>query len=466
MKKQWRIALIVVAIVCFGVALYYPISEYLQKKQSEESLDLLAAMRNAGLESLSEDDELEEEDPEEPVTDAPEPEPTETPEPEPTDAPTVKAEPEKAAATEQPAHAGAQQDAEAPAPDLNVVVPEASATEAPTQKNESQTAAPAPANPTEKALATATKAPAATASSNAAEAPTGQETETPSATPTEQETPRAKPQETSVPAATSKPESGTEEPAAPASDAPTPEPTAEPTEAPTPIPEPTAEPTATPDRRVNSGPKTWDELEKVPLDESKILKQYRELYKTNNDMVGWMTIPGTKIDYPVMQREDEDYYLSHDFFHKENINGLLILDSNCDPYTPSYNLVVSGHNRKNGTIFSNLTEYYNNWRNWSAHKIIQFDSLMEQRTYVVFAAFFAADYAANEEGFRYNANIRYRVDATQWLSEVRAYQLYDTEIDVEFGDEFLTLTTCNSSKRKNGRFVVVARRVREGEVIK
>lgn len=231
-----------------------------------------------------------------------------------------------------------------------------------------------------------------------------------------------------------------------------------------------AEPTPEPvddmaDRRV----RTWEvlpypEKERVELDEQLILPQYKEIYQENNDLVGWLYIPNTEIDYPVLQSEDNDYYLYRDFYGNDNKNGQLILDSKCDPWTPSYNLVISGHNMKHGLMFGTLP-FYETKGYWKNNKIITFDTLMREGQYVIFAVFYSADYDENEEGFRYNADIRYELDAEVWLAEIEENKLYDTGIDVQFGDEFLTLTTC-TYQRENGRFVVVARRVREGEVIK
>ena len=243
----------------------------------------------------------------------------------------------------------------------------------------------------------------------------------------------------------------------------TPAPTATP--APTPAPTATPTPSPTPDRSVRSGALPYPLKEKAELDESLILPQYRELYELNHDFVGWITIQGTDIDYPVVQNEVNDYYLTHDFFGEENKNGQIILDTFCDPYTPSYNLVISGHNMRNESMFSKLVKYFRYKEDWRKHKFVQFDTLMEERTYVVLAAFYAVDYAVYDDGFRYNADIQYRVDADLWLAEVHANQLYNTGIEAEFGDEFLTLTTCNSQRRKNGRFVVICRRLREGETI-
>ena len=368
MSRKWKIVLILIAIICFGVALSYPIGQYIQEQQNLETMDMLMAMRDAGKQNAQ-------------ITDAPEDD-----------------------ATESPAE-----------------------TEAITEAPEIQTEAPSVDQPEETA-------PAQT------DAPSVSETEASDAN---------QPEET--PDASTAPES-TEEAAS--NETPAPTDTPAPTASPTPSP--------TPDRRVYTGALSWAQIEKVPLDVDKILPQYKDLYDLNNEMVGWLTIPGTKIDYPVMLSEDNTYYLDHDFMHKDNENGLLILDNKCDPYTPSYHQVVSGHNRKNNLMFSNLYDYYNNKDHWRAHKFVQYDSLMEERTYVVFAAFYSADYDVDEEGFRYNADLQYSVDVDQWVRDINANKLYDTGVDVKFGDEFLTLTTCNS-RRKNGRFVVVCRRVRDGE---
>ena len=217
------------------------------------------------------------------------------------------------------------------------------------------------------------------------------------------------------------------------------------------------------DPSVRTGPLPYDMKEKVTLDESAILPELKDIYAQNHDLVGWLTIPDTVIDYPVVQNQENDYYLTHDFFGEENVNGQIILDAPCDPYTPSYNLVISGHHMKNGSMFGSLPDYYRTLKNWEQHKFLEFDTLMARKRYVVFAAFYSADYDEDEEGFRYNADIRYVTDAKQWLEEVRENQIYDTGIDAEFGDEFITLTTCNRERHRNGRFVVVCRRIREGE---
>ena len=227
-------------------------------------------------------------------------------------------------------------------------------------------------------------------------------------------------------------------------------------------PEPTPVPTPTPDRSIRSGPLPYALKDKAVLDEAAILPELKAIYELNHDLVGWLTIPGTVIDYPVVQGKDPDFYLDHDFYGDENINGQIILDPLCDPYTPSYNLILSGHHMKNGSMFGGLPQYYSK-SYWQKHPFLEFDSLMTRKVYVIFACFYSADYDEDEKGFRYNAVIDYKMDAEVWLPEIEKNQLYDTGIDREFGDEFITLTTCDRARHRNGRFVVVARKIREGE---
>ena len=234
------------------------------------------------------------------------------------------------------------------------------------------------------------------------------------------------------------------------------------TPVPTPTPTPSPTPTPTPDRRARKGALAYPDLPKVVLDEKRILPELQEIYKLNHHLIGWLTIADTTIDYPVMQSEDMKYYLTHDFYGNRNANGALILDTLCDAFTPSYNLVISGHHMKNGDMFGRLTRFIRK-SYWEEHRFLEFDNLMERKRYVILAAFFSADYDEDQEGFRYNADIQFRSECEEWLSEIRKNQIYDTGVDARFGDEFITLTTCYKEIRKNGRFVLVARKIREGE---
>ena len=306
------------------------------------------------------------------------------------------------------------------------------------------------------AEATASAAPQETEAATAA-APGGPTAAPAAETGTEEPAPEAKETSSEGPADTE----------APATPEPMPEPTPEPTEEPTATPTGAPTPSPTPDRSVRTGPLPYPLKEKATMDPERILEELRDIYAINQDLVGWLTIPDTDIDYPVVQTADAesmDFYMDHDFYGEQNRNGALVLDFECDAYTPGYNLIISGHHLTNGMMFSYLTDF-EKASFWEKHRTVQFDTLMERQTYVVVAAFRSAAYKDNERGFRYSANIQYKVECEQWLEEVFANQLYETGVDAEWGDFFLTLTTCNKIYHPEGRFVVVCRRLREGEVI-
>ena len=407
MKRSWKVLLAIVAVSCFAVALSYPIRYRMNDQKTEDARDRLIAMRDAAIESEQNlTEEIERPGAE---TDAP---------------PAVRSTPE---ADEPEAAAKRAIAPEAEASRVSASEPDAAVPES--ADAAAQEAAPEPIVAIAPEGAPEPIAEVVREIEPAAEARTGG---------------------AAVPLASAPPEAAGESAAI--------EVTA------TPEPVPTPEPESTVDRYVRVGALAYSELEKRTLNEDEILPRYRMIYEINRDLVGWIAIPGTDIDYPVVQAEDSDYYLSHDFFGEENNNGQIILDANCDPYTPSYNLVISGHNMRTDKMFGTLDEYRDK-RYWQEHKLVRFDTLMERKEYVVFAAFYSADYDVDETGFRYYTDIQYRIDADLWFEEIRKNQLYDSGIDVEFGDEFLTLTTCNRQRRKDGRFVVVCRRIRQGEEI-
>lgn len=206
---------------------------------------------------------------------------------------------------------------------------------------------------------------------------------------------------------------------------------------------------------------------------SGILPEYRELYACNPDMIGWLSIGDTKIDYPVMQTpEDEEHYLHLDFYGEPNDNGCLIMDTDSvvgtgtavngyeDGTFPSTNLIIHGHTMRSGEMFGNLQDYEDP-QYGKEHAILHFDSLYEKRDYELIAVFFSRVYYADEDVFKYYGFFQADTEEefNSWYSNICALRLYDTGVEAGFGDEFLTLSCC-AYHVENGRFVVVARRIK------
>ena len=192
----------------------------------------------------------------------------------------------------------------------------------------------------------------------------------------------------------------------------------------------------------------------------KILDQYKSLYNSNKTLIGWLNIADTIIDYPVMQTEDNEYYLNHNIQLEEDRNGALFLDSHCDITNPGTNYIVYGHNMKSGKMFGSLDKYADP-SFYEKHKEIRFDTIYEEGIYEVMYVFRSRVYQQDEIVFKYyqfyDANSEEEFQS--YMKEMEALSLYDTGVKAEYGDHLLTLSTCDYEE-KDGRFVVVAKRVK------
>lgn len=188
-----------------------------------------------------------------------------------------------------------------------------------------------------------------------------------------------------------------------------------------------------------------------------ILEKYARLHEENGDMVGWLTIPGTAIDYPVMQKAGNEYYLHYDFYGEENRHGCLFVKDIADVNTPGDCFIIYGHNMKDGTMFGDLDEYRSE-EYYKEHSSLKFDSLYEEREYEIMAVFLSHVYREGEEGFRYYEF--YTADTEEAFQEfygnVMEKSLYDTGVSASYGDKFMMLSTC-AYHEEDGRLVVVAK---------
>lgn len=189
-----------------------------------------------------------------------------------------------------------------------------------------------------------------------------------------------------------------------------------------------------------------------------ILPEYAALYLQNDDMVGWIEIEGTKLNYPVLQTPDEkDFYLHRDF-NKENSNhGAIYVQENCDIWTPSDNVVIYGHNMKDGSMFATLLKYKKE-EYWQEHRFIYFNTLLERHTYEIVAVFKTT--ATIGKGFDYHLFVEAEDEEefNAYIERIKKLDYYDTGVTAEYGDKLITLSTCEYTLT-NGRLVVVAKRV-------
>lgn len=189
-----------------------------------------------------------------------------------------------------------------------------------------------------------------------------------------------------------------------------------------------------------------------------MLQQYVDLYEENNDLAGWLTIEGMKIDYPVMQSGDDEYYLHHDFYGKDSKYGCLYVKEQADLDTGT-NFIIYGHNMKDGSMFGDLDLYLKE-SFYKEHSTVSFDTLYEERTYEIIAVFCSQVYNADDDVFKYYQF--YEADTQEefedFYNNIKELSLYDTGVEAKAGDTFLTLSTC-AYHVQDGRLVVVAKRV-------
>lgn len=193
-------------------------------------------------------------------------------------------------------------------------------------------------------------------------------------------------------------------------------------------------------------------------DENGMLKEYGEIYAKNNDLVGWIRIDGTKVDYPVMQTPDNpNYYLKHDFYHNYSDWGAIYAREECDINLPSDNITLYGHNMRDGSMFAVVHKYVDK-AVWEQNPLIFFDTLYEYHTYEIFSVFKTT--ATVGEGFKYHNMIdaESKEDFDEFIATCKELAFYDTGITPEYGDKIICLSTCEYTL-EHGRLVMVARRI-------
>lgn len=195
-----------------------------------------------------------------------------------------------------------------------------------------------------------------------------------------------------------------------------------------------------------------------------MLPDMAEHYAENPEVVGWLWVDDTKLNYPVMYTPDDpEKYIHLDFNEEYDVGGLPFVDAKCSMDPRSDNLIIYGHNMMNGTQFGSLMDYAEE-SYWQEHPQFHFSTLYETKTYDIVAAFYDRVYYKHEDVFKFYQFIDAENEA-DFQNAIDNYQmkaLYDTGVTAEYGDELITLVTC-SYHTDNGRFVVIGRAVEEVE---
>lgn len=193
-------------------------------------------------------------------------------------------------------------------------------------------------------------------------------------------------------------------------------------------------------------------------EEMEILPEYAEVYLMNTDLVGWIQIPDTNINYPVMQSTVvKNYYLYVNFKNEYSNHGSIYVREECDVTKPSDNVTIYGHHTSVGTMFGNLDKFVDK-NFWEEHKTFTFDTLTEYHTYEIIAVFRTS--ANIGEGFAYHhfVDAANEAEFDEFVATCKSLAYYDTGLTAEYGDKLICLSTCEYTLN-NGRLVVLAKRI-------
>lgn len=185
------------------------------------------------------------------------------------------------------------------------------------------------------------------------------------------------------------------------------------------------------------------------------LMQYAEIQLQNPDFYGWIKIDGTHVNYPVMHTpNDPEYYLRRDFNGDYSIPGTIFMDGRNSKNDD--NLIIYGHYMENGTMFGDILNYADE-AYFKEHPVIHFDDIYHENEYEIMAVFFDYVHEVDDTDFKYY-NFINAYDESEFdyvIDTLHEKSLYDTNVDAEYGDQLITLSTC-SYHVDDGRFVVVA----------
>jgi len=233
-------------------------------------------------------------------------------------------------------------------------------------------------------------------------------------------------------------------------------PTPTPTTVPTPNPEPETEAEAEtePESEHDTEPEPEEPAERVILD--KIIN-LREAFE-NDDIVSYVRIEGTNIDYAVVQASDNYFYLNLDLNRKKNTAGSLFLDYENNPEELDRNNIIYGHNMRNGSMFHNLRNYTDK-AYFEEHRYIEYTTMYEETVWEIFSAYTATIV------FNY-IQVHFENDAEfeTLIKNIKQKSYYDTGVEVGPEDMILTLSTCTNANAAE-RLVVSAKLIYAHKIV-
>lgn len=197
-------------------------------------------------------------------------------------------------------------------------------------------------------------------------------------------------------------------------------------------------------------------------DENPDFDKLQSAQDENNEVVAWISIDNTNISYPVLQTDNNNYYLTHNYKKENSTYGSIFLHKNSSLTSEFSNLIIYGHNMKDGSqMFSPLLNYKDK-SFFQEHKNIRITTKSSEYIYEIFSVFKSKVYENDDtKSFKYYAytDLSTKEKFNDYISNCKKYQLYSTGVSAVYGNQIITLTTCEYSQA-NGRLVVVGKKVK------
>lgn len=196
--------------------------------------------------------------------------------------------------------------------------------------------------------------------------------------------------------------------------------------------------------------------------ENKFRDSFLAAKQENQEVIGWISIDDTEISYPLLQTMDNNYYLTHNYKNESSNYGSIFLHKNSVLTNEFSNLVIYGHNMKDGSqMFSPLMNYKDK-SFYDSHKTIRITTENKEYIYTIFAVLKSRVYNNDETNvFRYYSYIDLTSQDvfTEYISNCKKYQLYNTGSSAVYGNQIISLITCEYSQ-ENGRLVVIGKKTK------
>lgn len=207
-----------------------------------------------------------------------------------------------------------------------------------------------------------------------------------------------------------------------------------------------------------------DTTEKTTEKNNTAKSSFYQLSAINSDIIGWINIPNTVVDYPVLQSsiEQSQYYINRDYNKKSTKYGSIFMDSRCNPIEESSNLTLYGHNMNDGQMFAALLKY-DDLEFYKSSPIINFDIMGTKGKWKIISVLKTNVGRYKETDFDYTIpKFESDEDFLNFADNIKNRSIINIPVDIQKDDILITLSTCSYEKKDN-RTVVIARKIRENE---